>query len=75
MIDAEVFGNGSDVVLTRESRKRNEVLPADEAPGPVGPCLNTYVPGSEEYSQLDYTRAFGDGPRNFEPWSSDVDDN
>ncbi|GFV95827.1 hypothetical protein TNCV_1728771 [Trichonephila clavipes] len=21
-----------------------------------------------------YTRAFGDGPRNFEPWSSDVDD-
>ncbi|GFS56982.1 hypothetical protein TNCV_4237931 [Trichonephila clavipes] len=22
----------------------------------------------------DYTRAFGDGPRNFEPWSSDVDD-
>ncbi|GFX17432.1 dystrobrevin beta [Trichonephila clavipes] len=24
---------------------------------------------------LSYTRAFGDGPRNFEPWSSDVDDN
>ncbi|GFX93598.1 hypothetical protein TNCV_1587751 [Trichonephila clavipes] len=22
----------------------------------------------------DYTRAFGDGPRNFEPWSSDVND-
>ncbi|GFT16504.1 hypothetical protein TNCV_281371 [Trichonephila clavipes] len=21
-----------------------------------------------------YTRAFGDGPRNFEPWSNDVDD-
>ncbi|GFV42113.1 hypothetical protein TNCV_3544401 [Trichonephila clavipes] len=21
-----------------------------------------------------YMRAFGDGPRNFEPWSSDVDD-
>ncbi|GFU92717.1 hypothetical protein TNCV_2892261 [Trichonephila clavipes] len=21
-----------------------------------------------------YTRAFGDGPRNFEPWSSDEDD-
>ncbi|GFX56623.1 hypothetical protein TNCV_3954501 [Trichonephila clavipes] len=21
-----------------------------------------------------YTRAFGDGPRNFEPWSSEVDD-
>ncbi|GFY28069.1 transposable element Tc1 transposase [Trichonephila clavipes] len=27
---------------------------------------NAAVPG--------YTRAFGDGPRNFEPWSSDVDD-
>ncbi|GFU97647.1 hypothetical protein TNCV_4455331 [Trichonephila clavipes] len=23
---------------------------------------------------IHYTRAFGDGPRNFEPWSSDVDD-
>ncbi|GFX19753.1 hypothetical protein TNCV_2076601 [Trichonephila clavipes] len=23
---------------------------------------------------LSYTRAFGDGPRNFEPWSRDVDD-
>ncbi|GFW51022.1 uncharacterized protein TNCV_3593041 [Trichonephila clavipes] len=23
--------------------------------------------------QLSYTRAFGDGPRNFEPWSSDVE--
>ncbi|GFW43482.1 hypothetical protein TNCV_4768351 [Trichonephila clavipes] len=25
-------------------------------------------------SILSYSRAFGDGPRNFEPWSSDVDD-
>ncbi|GFT54741.1 uncharacterized protein TNCV_5001161 [Trichonephila clavipes] len=24
--------------------------------------------------QFGYTRAFGDGPRNFEPWSSDADD-
>ncbi|GFU59712.1 hypothetical protein TNCV_3186721 [Trichonephila clavipes] len=24
-------------------------------------------------SDADYTRAFGDGPRNFEPWSSDED--
>ncbi|GFW69617.1 hypothetical protein TNCV_489611 [Trichonephila clavipes] len=23
---------------------------------------------------IGYTRAFGDGPHNFEPWSSDVDD-
>ncbi|GFV52239.1 hypothetical protein TNCV_3778111 [Trichonephila clavipes] len=23
---------------------------------------------------MGYTRAFGDGPRNFESWSSDVDD-
>ncbi|GFX66930.1 hypothetical protein TNCV_999691 [Trichonephila clavipes] len=32
------------------------------------------VEGSLENHGLDYTRAFGDGPRNFEPWSSDVDD-
>ncbi|GFU13901.1 hypothetical protein TNCV_940771 [Trichonephila clavipes] len=25
--------------------------------------------------KLSYTRAFGDGPRNFEPWSSDEYDN
>ncbi|GFU53061.1 hypothetical protein TNCV_3098451 [Trichonephila clavipes] len=25
-------------------------------------------------TRYSYTRAFGDGPRNFEPWSSDVDD-
>ncbi|GFX43678.1 uncharacterized protein TNCV_511271 [Trichonephila clavipes] len=24
------------------------------------------------FLQIGYTRAFGDGPRNFEPWSSDV---
>ncbi|GFW44780.1 hypothetical protein TNCV_4510941 [Trichonephila clavipes] len=24
--------------------------------------------------EFHYTRAFGDGPRNLEPWSSDVDD-
>ncbi|GFV03711.1 hypothetical protein TNCV_1876591 [Trichonephila clavipes] len=24
--------------------------------------------------QGSYTRAYGDGPRNFEPWSDDVDD-
>ncbi|GFT96154.1 hypothetical protein TNCV_1884761 [Trichonephila clavipes] len=26
------------------------------------------------HSTRSYTRAFGDGPRNFEPWSSDADD-
>ncbi|GFT96739.1 transposable element Tc3 transposase [Trichonephila clavipes] len=26
------------------------------------------------FEKHNYTRAFGDGPRNFEPWSSDVDD-
>ncbi|PRD31041.1 UNVERIFIED_CONTAM: Mtss1 [Trichonephila clavipes] len=25
------------------------------------------------HAQLSYTRAFGDGPRNFESWSSDMD--
>ncbi|GFW47247.1 uncharacterized protein TNCV_57001 [Trichonephila clavipes] len=33
-------------------------------------CGEVYITGAEE----SYTRAFGDGPRNFEPWSSDVDD-
>ncbi|GFW71649.1 hypothetical protein TNCV_2548621 [Trichonephila clavipes] len=40
------------------SRVRDEV----EIPGPAGPALKTYM------------MAFGDGPRNSEPWSSDVDD-
>ncbi|GFV22974.1 hypothetical protein TNCV_1534091 [Trichonephila clavipes] len=31
-------------------------------------CLNINV------ALFSCTRAFGDGPRNFEPWSSDVDD-
>ncbi|GFT93096.1 hypothetical protein TNCV_4400861 [Trichonephila clavipes] len=26
------------------------------------------------FTYAGYTRAFGDEPRNFEPWSSDVDD-
>ncbi|GFT65254.1 hypothetical protein TNCV_1559141 [Trichonephila clavipes] len=30
--------------------------------------------GSCSLDDHGYTRAFGDGPRNFEPWSSDVDD-
>ncbi|GFY13008.1 hypothetical protein TNCV_665741 [Trichonephila clavipes] len=29
---------------------------------------------AQELLLFSYTRAFGDGPRNFEPWSSDVDD-
>ncbi|GFW93748.1 hypothetical protein TNCV_4542751 [Trichonephila clavipes] len=28
----------------------------------------------EKFAIQSYMRAFGDGPRNFEPWSSDVDD-
>ncbi|GFW11623.1 hypothetical protein TNCV_42581 [Trichonephila clavipes] len=31
----------------------------------------TQVASSSLYHVLSYTRAFGDGPRNFEPWSSD----
>ncbi|GFT87593.1 uncharacterized protein TNCV_4302211 [Trichonephila clavipes] len=30
--------------------------------------------GRKVHLPTSYTRAFGDGPRNFEPWSSDVDD-
>ncbi|GFW78726.1 hypothetical protein TNCV_4261491 [Trichonephila clavipes] len=35
------------------------------------PGLPVWRSGAALFS---YTRAFGDGPRNFEPWSSDVDD-
>ncbi|GFW97422.1 hypothetical protein TNCV_4990991 [Trichonephila clavipes] len=28
----------------------------------------------KKFCKKSYTRAFGDGQRNFEPWSSDVDD-
>ncbi|GFU94218.1 hypothetical protein TNCV_1302681 [Trichonephila clavipes] len=53
------------------------------------PTIRRILSGIREYLQLNknklvhlvytskspcYTRAFGDGPRNFEPWSSDVDD-
>ncbi|GFX19870.1 hypothetical protein TNCV_1434311 [Trichonephila clavipes] len=48
------------------------------------PLLTTTPHQREDVSALDrfnvhccptrYTRAFGDGPRNFEPWSSDEDD-
>ncbi|GFW83470.1 hypothetical protein TNCV_2512551 [Trichonephila clavipes] len=33
-----------------------------------------YATGPGLKSRAGYTRAFGDGPRNFEPWLSDVDD-
>ncbi|GFS97862.1 ATP-dependent DNA helicase [Trichonephila clavipes] len=35
----------------------------------VGKPSNLFVLAKDSY-----TRAFGDGPRNLEPWSSDVDD-
>ncbi|GFV35247.1 hypothetical protein TNCV_620431 [Trichonephila clavipes] len=31
-----------------------------------------WIPSNDVFEN--YTRAFGDGPRNFEPWSSDEDD-
>ncbi|GFX58379.1 hypothetical protein TNCV_306691 [Trichonephila clavipes] len=36
--------------------------------------LNSNARRKKDLLKNDYTRAFGDGPRNFEPWSSDVDD-
>ncbi|GFY04332.1 hypothetical protein TNCV_4414201 [Trichonephila clavipes] len=40
---------------------------------PPVPCL-TCGGGDRWCRYLSYTRAFGDGPRHFEPWSSDGDD-
>ncbi|PRD33598.1 UNVERIFIED_CONTAM: hypothetical protein NCL1_17189 [Trichonephila clavipes] len=39
---------------------------------PTKPLINLGV--NIKVALLSYTMAFGDGPRNFEPWSSDVDD-
>ncbi|GFS99757.1 hypothetical protein TNCV_1095671 [Trichonephila clavipes] len=38
------------------------------------PVLNSRVNKLQLLDGQKATRAFGDGPRNFEPWSSDVDD-
>ncbi|GFX13362.1 hypothetical protein TNCV_2191191 [Trichonephila clavipes] len=43
-------------------------------PKDLPPIKNTWHPLEWYVGQHTYTRAFGDGPRNFEPWSSDVDD-
>ncbi|GFS51474.1 hypothetical protein TNCV_549281 [Trichonephila clavipes] len=44
----------------------------------LAPHLNTslsnYLGKQIANDDFHYTRAFSDGPRNFEPWSSDVDD-
>ncbi|GFT79206.1 hypothetical protein TNCV_2766431 [Trichonephila clavipes] len=40
---------------------------------PSGSVSRFHTTGPEFYPLAGYTRAFGDGPRNFEPWS-DVDD-
>ncbi|GFW43433.1 hypothetical protein TNCV_4612941 [Trichonephila clavipes] len=53
------------------SRERDETLAMGDAPCPVGLCLKTSLAVA---AVAYYTRAFGDGPRKFEPWSSDVDD-
>ncbi|GFU26091.1 hypothetical protein TNCV_5105481 [Trichonephila clavipes] len=39
-------------------------------------CSQTFLPHRPfaMFFGLGYTRAFGNGPRNFEPWSSDMDD-
>ncbi|GFX08037.1 hypothetical protein TNCV_1237171 [Trichonephila clavipes] len=36
-------------------------------------CYGSKPPDAKSIKRC-YARAFGDGPRNFEPWSSDVDD-
>ncbi|GFX02454.1 hypothetical protein TNCV_3065191 [Trichonephila clavipes] len=40
----------------------------------VKELFNSLYEFTDISSSGNYTRAFGDGPRNFEPWSSDVDD-
>ncbi|GFS79279.1 hypothetical protein TNCV_4409371 [Trichonephila clavipes] len=41
---------------------------------PCSTCIRTTTICVNNQGLIGYTRAFGDGPRNLEPWSSDVDD-
>ncbi|GFY18759.1 methyltransf_25 domain-containing protein [Trichonephila clavipes] len=55
-----------------------KILAVDLLPAAIDFAKNHNSHPLIEYSVANledcYTRAFGDGPRNFEPWSSDVDD-
>ncbi|GFV01415.1 DDE_3 domain-containing protein [Trichonephila clavipes] len=54
---------GAEFLFMEENARLHRTNIVDE-------CLQ-----SEDITSLfSYTRAFGDVPRNFEPWSSDVDD-
>ncbi|GFX33062.1 hypothetical protein TNCV_5042301 [Trichonephila clavipes] len=57
---------------------RKELLISEKESLPTWTCglSQKFSSSWEPYTSLffPYTRAFGDGPRNFEPWSSDVDD-
>ncbi|GFW65590.1 DDE_3 domain-containing protein [Trichonephila clavipes] len=48
----------------------DECLQSEDIPSMDWPAYSSDLNRIEHV----YTRAFGDGPRNFEPWSSDVDD-
>ncbi|GFV55454.1 uncharacterized protein TNCV_3776411 [Trichonephila clavipes] len=56
------------------------ILAALQEIGVIFSSTNLYVDNIEQTfrtvicTHKCYTRAFGDGPRNFEPWSSDVED-
>ncbi|GFV48692.1 hypothetical protein TNCV_293051 [Trichonephila clavipes] len=52
----------STTLIGLNNPRKNTTLPAIRSVEP----RRTHIPG--------YTRAFGDGPRIFEPWSSDKDD-
>ncbi|GFS54612.1 hypothetical protein TNCV_2749131 [Trichonephila clavipes] len=54
----------SRVLVILDGRRPSQDLPLGQ----------DIVTGDEVPQHQCYTRAFGDGPRNFEPWSSDVDD-
>ncbi|GFW31689.1 hypothetical protein TNCV_4683611 [Trichonephila clavipes] len=36
--------------------------------------VKLFISKKNDFQVYSYMRAFGDGPRSFEPWSSDVDD-
>ncbi|GFV25673.1 hypothetical protein TNCV_3851571 [Trichonephila clavipes] len=55
--------------MSRSGGQSEARPPVFKSPRKLGTHLSTHCRRDESY-----TRAFGDGPRNFEPWSSDVDE-
>ncbi|GFW37344.1 hypothetical protein TNCV_4498351 [Trichonephila clavipes] len=71
------FFSSAPPLMIRLSRAREGALPRNDPPtdsqvSTTGRSLKAAE--REGKTAASYTRAFGDGPRHFEPWTSDEDD-